>query len=272
MIVVPPTGIGSTLTLIKPFGGSIALRVGDLVKAQVLDIRTDGTISLRIEGRAGGGVVVAARTEVPLDKGDAVMLRVLRGDGEVRLRFAGAAGDIRSLEKMEEPDGPEGTIEDKGGLFRSGKGNRGTRVEPGGEEEPFAESAVRTGAAGPSQRAPGAEDASFIRMPYPGETPRDAGSFPPEKERAKKGWCSCAVDLDLESLGHVGVSVTRDEGGFFVSLFPGDPETVAFIASESGELERRFQGAGLPLKGFRVGRGGPGASGSAGRHGVDLKA
>lgn len=272
MNMIPPTGIVSTLTLIKPFGGSMELRVGDLVKAQVLDVQTDGTISLRIEGRSGGGVVVAARTEVPLAKGDSVMLKVLGGEGEIRLQFAGAAVEGRPGGRIDERGGSEEVLEEEDGLTRSGKGNREARVGRGADEESSAGSAVRANAAGQPQRAHGSEDALFIRMPYPGEAQRDAGSSPPEEERVSKGWCSCSVDLDLESLGQVGISVTRDEGGFFVSFFPGDPGTVSLIASESGDLERRFQVAGLPLKGFRVGRGGTGSGGSARRPGIDLKA
>ncbi|MCL2102692.1 MAG: flagellar hook-length control protein FliK [Syntrophorhabdaceae bacterium] len=68
------------------------LRAGDLVKADILSFSSDGTVSIRITRETGESAMLSARTQVPFEEGESVLLRVTSdSEGEIRLRFVGMA-------------------------------------------------------------------------------------------------------------------------------------------------------------------------------------
>jgi len=70
----------------------LKLKVGDLVKADILSVSADGTVSIRITRESGESAMLSARSQVPFEEGESVLLKVTTGgDGEVRLRFIGMA-------------------------------------------------------------------------------------------------------------------------------------------------------------------------------------
>ena len=81
----------NALTFLSPSGEALKLKIGDLVKADILSLMADGTVSIRITRESGESAVVSARSQVPFDTGESVLLRVAGGEGEVRLRFVGMA-------------------------------------------------------------------------------------------------------------------------------------------------------------------------------------
>jgi len=85
--------IENALTFMAPSGEGLRLKIGDVVKADVLSLMADGTVSLRITRESGESAVVSARSHVPLDAGECVLLKVTGGEKEVMLRFLGLAGD-----------------------------------------------------------------------------------------------------------------------------------------------------------------------------------
>ncbi len=80
-------------TFLRPSGRNISLSVGDVVRAEVVSILESGALALSITPGKGQGGLVIARTEVPLDKGDSVVLKVIGGEREMRLRLIGTAGE-----------------------------------------------------------------------------------------------------------------------------------------------------------------------------------
>jgi len=70
----------------------LKLRIGDLVKADILSLSADGTVSIRITRESGESAMLLARSQVPFEEGESVLLKVTtNGEGEVRLRFVGMA-------------------------------------------------------------------------------------------------------------------------------------------------------------------------------------
>ncbi|MEW6720384.1 MAG: flagellar hook-length control protein FliK [Thermodesulfobacteriota bacterium] len=96
--------IENALTFAASSGGALRLKIGDVVKADVLTLMADGTVSIRITKESGESAVVSARTRVPLDAGECVLLKVTDGDGEISLQFLGTA----DRESGRSPD-PAGT-------------------------------------------------------------------------------------------------------------------------------------------------------------------
>ncbi|HWR88618.1 MAG TPA: hypothetical protein VN260_00020, partial [Dissulfurispiraceae bacterium] len=51
------------LTIVKPLGKSLPVRVGEVVRAEIMEILPTGGVTVKIKG-----VTITARTEVPLNK------------------------------------------------------------------------------------------------------------------------------------------------------------------------------------------------------------
>jgi gamma-glutamyl phosphate reductase len=63
---------------------------------------------------------------------------------------------------------------------------------------------------------------------------------------------ACDINLDLERLGKLSVSVTSMEKAFYVSFFIEQPEVAAIVASEKKALQERFALQGLTLKAITI--------------------
>jgi hypothetical protein len=88
--------LDNTLTFLSPAGDGFRLKIGDVVRADVLSLLEDGTVSIRITLENGKSGVVTAQSRVPLDAGESVLLGVTGGEREIALRFLGvvrAPGD-----------------------------------------------------------------------------------------------------------------------------------------------------------------------------------
>lgn len=83
----------AVISIDKGLGRALALKMGEIVKARVVDVFADGAVSLGIKG-----TLLTAKTEVPLVKDSSVFFKVLTASGsetgqELRLQFKGLAGD-----------------------------------------------------------------------------------------------------------------------------------------------------------------------------------
>ena len=82
----------STISIEKLLGKPLALKLGEIVKAEVVNVFADGEVSLKIKGS-----FITAKTEVPLLKDSAVLFKVLGSSGsdtpgkDLRLQFKGYA-------------------------------------------------------------------------------------------------------------------------------------------------------------------------------------
>jgi hypothetical protein len=77
------------ITVTKPVGKPISLNVGEIIKADVMDLLSSGGVTLRIKGS-----YITARTDMPVQKDSQIMLKVLASPSapnELRLQFLGNA-------------------------------------------------------------------------------------------------------------------------------------------------------------------------------------
>jgi Flagellar hook-length control protein FliK len=74
--------IGQILTLIKPSGKALSLPLEGVARAEVVRIIRDDEAIIRIENEN-----IRVKTEVPLSKGDVIMLKFLGFDKDVRLQL-----------------------------------------------------------------------------------------------------------------------------------------------------------------------------------------
>jgi len=84
---VMPAG-NKSFTLFISGNDSLSLRSGEVVKAEVLSIGPGNTASIRVNK-----AVLEVRTEVPVQKGELLTLRVEKQENIVSLRLAGGASD-----------------------------------------------------------------------------------------------------------------------------------------------------------------------------------
>lgn len=88
MINFKITGLDNTfLTIEKPAGKAISLKLGEIVKAEVMDILPAGGVTLKIKGD-----FITAKTEVSLEKGTVAFFKVtdLPAEGkDLKLQFMG---------------------------------------------------------------------------------------------------------------------------------------------------------------------------------------
>ncbi len=83
------TGAGRFLNLLIKGDRLLSLKIGDVIKAEVVEVISKDLVSIRVKGR-----VFEAKTEIPVEKGDILRVRVEGGGEEIRLRLVerGAAG------------------------------------------------------------------------------------------------------------------------------------------------------------------------------------
>ena len=79
----------TVLTFLKPSGRDLSLTVGDIVKAEVINAMQAGLMSIRITQGNGQRGIITAKSAVPLENGDTVLLKVIGGDKEIRLQLMG---------------------------------------------------------------------------------------------------------------------------------------------------------------------------------------
>jgi hypothetical protein len=74
-----------SLTIEKPVGKAIFLKLGEIVKAQIADILPSGLVNLKIKGE-----LITAKTSLPITKGFSALLKVTSlnpQNGELKLQF-----------------------------------------------------------------------------------------------------------------------------------------------------------------------------------------
>jgi flagellar hook-length control protein FliK len=83
---------------------------------------------------------------------------------------------------------------------------------------------------------------------------------------------TCDINLDLDPLGRLSISVTTVDKEFYITLFAERQETQSLISSSKNVLEKRFSAQGLSLKMVNVGRKDEISFGNLQNQGINLKA
>ncbi|MEW6603020.1 MAG: flagellar hook-length control protein FliK, partial [Nitrospirota bacterium] len=94
--------------------------------------------------------------------------------------------------------------------------------------------------------------------------------FRKKKEQGKETY-TCDINLDLESLGKLSISVTIMDKSFFITFYSERHEVGEFIKSQKHLLEGRFASQGLPLKAVNFNHKKSIPFGKANDGGVDVK-
>ena len=95
-------------------------------------------------------------------------------------------------------------------------------------------------------------DMFYTFMPVLWEGLKD-GEFLFKKNKGRENDSyACDINLDLERLGKLSVSVTSMEKAFYVSFFIERPEVADIVTSEKKALQERFASQGLMLKAITV--------------------
>jgi flagellar hook-length control protein FliK len=98
------------------------------------------------------------------------------------------------------------------------------------------------------------------------------GEFMFRKNREKSDDSyTCDINLDMETLGKLSISVTISDNAFYVSFYTERPEIEEFIKSQGHILEERFSSQGLSLKALNVGHKRSISFGEKQSRGVNLK-
>jgi hypothetical protein len=95
-------------------------------------------------------------------------------------------------------------------------------------------------------------DMFYTFLPVQWEGLKDSEFLFRKNKDDKNDSCTCDINLDLEKLGKLSVSVTAVEKAFYVSFFAERPEIAAMIGSGKKMLEERFASQGLLLKAINV--------------------
>jgi flagellar hook-length control protein FliK len=96
-------------------------------------------------------------------------------------------------------------------------------------------------------------DMFYTYLPIMWDSMKD-GEFMFRKNREESdNSYTCDINLDMEALGRLSISVTISDNSFYVSFFTERPEIEEFIKSQKHVLEERFSSQGLSLKALNVG-------------------
>lgn len=109
--MIDSPGIGSIrnlLTLTESSGKEFTLKVGSIIKAQVIDVNNKGDAVLRLAAAGSDkgtaqGTVIRAFSEVPLTRGQNIFLEILGGKNNVTMRFMGTSDTASEAVKQNIP-------------------------------------------------------------------------------------------------------------------------------------------------------------------------
>ncbi|MBI4686812.1 MAG: hypothetical protein HY756_03405 [Nitrospirae bacterium] len=245
MKISPALVSDNTLILIKPSGSLLSLKLGDIVKAEVVNILSSDTISLRLIPKDGKKEIIVSKTNIPLNKGDNILLKVTGGDGEVRLQFLG----IKNSGNMSGPLQSQQS-EDVVPLFKL-QLNKDTETLNSLRE---LINSMPTDIKANLREFKTIENLLHMYAFLSALDNRtiDENVFLKKNRGNEDDSYTCSINLDLERLGRLSFSVTMFDKAFYISFYSGGEDVRAAITAEKGPLERRFMDAGLSLKAINI--------------------
>lgn len=253
------TNLDSRIVIVTPFGKSIPLKLGEIVKAEIIDILATGGITLKIKGS-----FITAKTEIPLQKDSAAFFRVLSKDKantELVLQFKGYADESLSEHRYYHKDNAVNKIlqELSATFLKEGRGAKdfSTVVEKILKALPFdididslpKDLKVQI----QSMFQEKLESTGFFQvfLPFGWKELEDGEIAFKRGDRDAEGRTppySCRINLALKGLGKLTIIVLMLNKEFFVSFRIENDEFQSILRSHRDVLEDRFNESGLNLK------------------------
>ncbi len=246
MNIYPSANLDNTLILIKPSGSLISLKIGDIVNAEVVNILSNSSVSLRLTSGDGKKEIIVSRTNIPLNKGDNILLKVTGGDGEVRLQFLGIknSGITNMFFQSQEN-------EQIASLFKL-RFNKDTMKSLDAIRELI--NSMPTDIKANLQEFKTIENLlhMYAFLPALGHKAVDSDILFKKNHGTEEESYTCSLNLDLETLGKLSFSVTMFEKAFYITFYSEREDVRTMISTEKGELEKRFTDVGLSLKAMNI--------------------
>jgi hypothetical protein len=88
----------------------MSLEIGDIIKAEVMNVIDSVTVSLRMLPVSGKGAVIQAKSDISLSKGDNILLKVVGGEKEIRLQLVGMSADNKLKVSQAADDIPQAVL------------------------------------------------------------------------------------------------------------------------------------------------------------------
>lgn len=355
------------ITFLKPFGKDFRLNVGEVVKAEVLNVMDSGSVSLKVTRKNGESSIIVAKSSTPLATGSTASFRVSGGDNEIKLQLMGTATDgsrtsghaeepladkilrvlseftgsrlkqedldligelfralpgkvkssmpeLNALQRMLPEAGklnPEllmksvgesgvlfetmlkiavrdGDPEKLGRLLRSDDHKLALlRLKAALEDEAFMVALYKTGLKADEisatvdklirnieffQVSSSVNDAVYTFLPLTWHGLSEGELCFKKGMEGMRASYTCEINLDLDPMGRLSVSVTLFEGGFYLTFHAEETGAKELISKNREHLERKFSEAGLTLKALNISRKKDIAFGPERRQGLDIKA
>ena len=250
--------LDSRIVIVTPIGKSIPLKLGEIVKAEIIDILATGGITLKIKGN-----FITAKTEIPLQKDSAAFFRVLSKDNpnkELTLQFMGYSDESISKQRYCHKDNAVNRIfqELSATFLKEGRGAKdfSTVVEKILKALPFdididsLPKDLKVQIQSMFQEKLESTDFFQVFLPFGWKELKD-GEIAFKRGDKDGGNCtpySCRINLDLKSLGKLTIIVLMLNKEFFVSFRLENDKFQSILRSHMGELKDRFNEGGLNLK------------------------
>ena len=252
------TNLDSRIVIVTPVGKSIPLKLGEIVKAEIIDIFATGGITLKIKGS-----FITAKTKIPLQKGSVAFFRVLSKDNantELVLQFKGYADESLSEQRYYHKDNAVNKIlqELSATFLKEGRGAKdfSTVVEkilkalPFDIDIDFLPKDLKVQIQSMFQEQLESTDFFQVFLPFGWKELKDGEIAFKGGDRDAEGRTpySCRINLDLKGLGKLTIIVLMLNKEFFVSFRIENDEFQSILRSHRDVLEDRFNESGLNLK------------------------
>ena len=95
------------ITFLRPYGKDLNLKIGDIVRAEVINVMNSGDVALRVSQKNGENSIIVAKSDIPLAKGATVLFKVAASDSEIKLQFMGTASEGNKTVQINEESLPQ---------------------------------------------------------------------------------------------------------------------------------------------------------------------
>jgi hypothetical protein len=250
----------SKILIVKPLGQAIPLRLGEIIRAEIVDVLATGGITLKIKGST-----ITARTNIPLEKDAAAFFKVLAKDrtgAELTLQFMGYedAPATKLAAYHGKSDRMQGLIQNIFSKFL--KGGVGEKDITSFAGRILGSLQFETDLFPKELRAQlqtivqdGFEQKGFFQMfpSLPWKELKDGDiTFKKGYRDAEEDSCSCRIQLDLKDTGQLTINVLMINSDFYLAFRTDNDAFNTLLGSNMDALQDIFREKGLNLRSVHV--------------------